>query len=156
MKSKQVIALVIAGLISLLVVGLIMSFLAKRAGTALLQGAIESKTGQTVTVGTEKLPDTFPKDFPVYPGAKVISSVSGIQQDKTNGIIVTFTTTDGLDKVVPFYKSGLSINGWTITSSFDSDSVQTWVIAKGSTQGNVSISSQKDLTTIQVALGDKE
>ena len=176
-KTKTVVAVAIVGIIILFVVGLAIKFFAKNAGTALPQGAIENKTdlktdlkdvekgkftitdtktGQTVNVGGEELPGTFPKDFPVYPGAKVVSSVSGSQQEKVNGLLVIFTTPDGLDKVVPFYKSGLSTSGWAITSSFDSDTIQTWVVTKSVTEGSVSITSQKDQTTIQVALGDKE
>lgn len=177
LKAKPVIALVIGGVVIFFVISMVINFFAKKAGTALLQGTIENqtgvktdlknaekgemvftdtKTGQTVNIGGEKLPDTFPKDFPIYQGAKVVSSASNIQQEKTNGLLVIFTTTDGLDKVVPFYKNGLNTNGWTITSSFDSDTVQTWAVTKGSLEGSVSITSQKDQTTIQVALGDKE
>lgn len=117
----------------------------------------DTKTGQTVNVGGEKLPDAFPKDFPIYPGAKVVASVSNTQQGKGNGLLVTFTASDGLDKVVPFYKNGLSTNGWTITSSFDSDTLQTWAITKGTTEGSVSITtSATDPLTIVVALGEKE
>ncbi len=176
-KIKPVIVLAIGGIIALFVIGLAISFFAKKAGKALLQEAIENKTGvktdlkdiekgkltftdtktsQTVNVGGEKLPDTFPKDFPIYQGAKVISSVSNIQQGKGNGLLVTFTTPDGLDKVVPFYKSGLSKSGWTVTSSFDSDTIQTWAIIKNTSEGSVSITSEKDLTTIVVTLRDKE
>ena len=118
----------------------------------------DTKTGQTVNVRGEKLPDTFPKDFPIYPGAKVVSSVSNIQQGKGNGLLVTFTipSGQGLNKVVPFYKSGLNTSGWTITSSFDSDTIQTWAIAKGSTEGSVAITSERDQMTVIVTLGDKE
>jgi len=171
-KMGPIVALAIGGMIILFVVGL-------TAGTGLLQRIIENKTGvktdlknvekgkltftdtktgQTVNVGGEKLPDTFPKDFPIYQGAKVVSSVSNIQQGKGNGLLVTFTIPSGhgLNKVVPFYKSGLNTSGWTITSSFDSDTIQTWAIAKGSTEGSVAITSERDQMTVIVTLGDKE
>lgn len=183
-KSSGMKPVVIVGIVCLVLLFIVgtalslgMKFFAKKAGTSVLQGVIENqtgvktnltdiekgkfsvtdtKTGQTVNVGGETLPDTFPKDFPVYPGAKVAASVSNIQQGKGNGMLVTFTTPDGLDKVVPFYKSGLSTNGWTTTSSFDSDTTQTWAITKGTTEGSVSIVSEKNETTIQVVLGQKE
>src|SRR3990167_8427134 len=133
-KTKIVVALAIGGIIILFVV----SLTAGRKGKLTFT---DTKTGQTVNVGGEKLPDTFPKDFPIYPGAKVVSSVSNIQQGKGNGLLVTFTIPvgQGLNKVVPFYKNGLNTSGWTITSSFDSDTFQTWAIAKGTTEGSVSI-----------------
>lgn len=119
----------------------------------------DTKTGQTVIVEGEKLPDTFPKDFPIYQGAKVITAVSNNQSGKDNGLLVTFAVPDGhgLDKVVPFYKNGLSTSGWTIVSSFDSDTMQSWVIAKGTTEGSVAITtSESDPLTIVVTLGEKE
>ena len=171
---KPVVVFIISGVVILFVVGLAIQFFAKKAGTSLLQGVIENKTGvktnlediekgkvtftdtktgQTVAVGGEKLPDSFPKDFPIYPGAKIVSSLS------SNGLLVTFTAPDGhgLAKVVPFYKNGLGASGWTITSSFDSDTIQTWAIAKGTTEGSVSITtSERDPLTIVVTLGEKE
>src|SRR3989338_8122577 len=159
-KMTPVVPLVIGGIIILLVVGLTMQFFAKKAGTSLKTNLediekgkatfTDTKTGETVNIGGEKLPDTFPKDFPIYPGAKIVSSVS------SNGLLVTFTAPDGhgLAKVVPFYKNGLGASGWTITSSFDSDTIQTWAIAKGTTEGSVSITtSERDPLTIVVTLG---
>lgn len=173
---KPIVAVGVGCLILLFIVGTAISlglkFFAKKAGTSLLQGVIENKTGvktdlqdiekgkatftdtktgETVNIGGEKLPDSFPKDFPIYPGAKIVSSVS------SNGLLVTFTASDGLNKVVPFYKNGLGASGWTITSSFDSDTIQTWAIAKGTTEGSVSITtSERDPLTIVVMLGEKE
>lgn len=155
---KPTITLVIGGIVILFVIGLTIMFFAKKAAPAAKTDLTltDTKTGQTTNVGGEKLPDTFPKDFPIYQGAKVVSSVSSAQQEKGKGLLVTFTTPDGLDKIVPFYKSGLNTSAWAITSSFDSDTIQTWTIAKGTTEGSVSITSQKDQTTIQVELRDKE
>jgi len=154
-----------------------MKFFAKKAGTSLLQGFIENKTGvktnlgdiekgkvtftdpktgQTVNVGGETLPETFPKDFPVYKGAKVVGSVSNTQAGTGNGFLVTFTTTDSLDKVVAFYKSGLTASGWDTTSAFNSDAVQTWSITKGTQEGGVTISADNETTSILVTLGEKE
>ena len=147
-KTKPVVVLVIGGIIILFVLSLTTKFFAKKERKPTLT---DTKTGQTVDVGGEKLPETFPKDFPIYQGAKVVSSAS-------NGHLVTFTipSGQGLNKVVPFYKSGLNTSGWTITSSFDSDTIQTWAIAKGSTEGSVAITSERDQMTVIVTLGDKE
>lgn len=119
----------------------------------------KDKKGNSAEFGTsDKLPEGFPKDFPIYQGAKVVSSVTNTQQGKGNELLVTFTIPagQGLNKVVPFYKSGLNTSGWTITSSFDSDTIQTWAITKGSTEGSVAITSERDQMTIIVTLGEKE
>lgn len=178
-KINSFVIFIVGGVAILFIVSLIIGFLVKKAGTTLFQGALENKTdvktnlkdiekgkitftdtktGQTVDIGGEKLPDAFPKDFPIYQGAKVVSSISNIQQGKGNGLLVTFTipSGQGLSKVVPFYKSGLNTSGWTITSSFDSDTIQTWAIAKGTKEGSVSITSERDQMTVVVTLGEKE
>lgn len=180
-KMSPIVGVGIGCFILLLLVGTGISFavrfFAKKAGVSVLQGAIEnktgiktnlqdiekgkmtftdSKTGQTVSVGSQKLPDTFPKDFPVYTNATVAGSVSGVQDGKGNGFLVTFATSDGLDKVVPFYTKELASNGWRTTASFNSDTVQTWAVSKGAMEGSVSITSENDQTTILVAIGNKE
>ena len=150
---KLVLVYLVVGLV---VYGLIYYFVyAKKGGYDYnaSPSSYATPTVETVNVEGAQLPDTFPKDFPIYPGAKIVSSVS------SNGLLVTFTVPDGhgLAKVVPFYKNGLGASGWTITSSFDSDTIQTWAIAKGTTEGSVSITtSERDPLTIVVTLGEKE
>ena len=164
-KINPTVVFIIGGVIILFVISLTVKFFPKISVKTNLKDVKKGKltftdteTGQTVSVGGEKLPDRFPKDFPIYQGAKVVSSVSNSQQGKRNGLLVTFTipSGQGLDKVVPFYKSGLITSGWTITSSFDSDTIQTWAISKGSTEGSVAITSERDQMTVIVTLGDKE
>src|SRR3989344_3507920 len=95
--KKKVNPLVFVGigclvLLVLLGVGstIVTKFFAKQIGTGLVEKAIESKTGvktniedlekgkmtftdektgAKVDIGTNEVPDTFPKDFPLYPGA---------------------------------------------------------------------------------------
>ena len=164
-KINPTVVLVIGSVIILSIISLTTKFFSKTGVKTNLEDVkkekltfTDTKTGQTINVGGEKLPDKFPKDFPIYQGAKVVSSVSNIQQGKGNGLLVTFTipSGQGLNKVVPFYKNGLSTSGWTITSSFDSDTIQKWAIAKGSTEGSVAITSERDQMTVIVTLGDKE
>jgi hypothetical protein len=63
----------------------------------------------SVYVGGEgvKLPEDFPKDIPVYPGAKLSASVSAAQTG-TSGHMVTFATADAPEKVAAFYKGKFS------------------------------------------------
>jgi len=150
---KLVLVYLVVGLV---VYGLIYYFVyAKKGGYDYnaSPSSYATPTVETVNVEGAQLPDTFPKDFPIYPGAKIVSSVS------TNGLLVTFTPPDGhgLNNVVPFYKSELETSGWNITSSFDSDTIQTWAISKGTMEGSVSITTfEKDPMTIEVALGEKK
>lgn len=154
-------------------------FLMKRVGVGLIQSAIESKTGvktnlqdiqngkmtftdnktgQTVDIGTGKLPDNFPSDFPQYPGAKVTGTLSGGKAGgANNGFWVTFSTPDSFEKVSSFYTTALKTNGWTTTSSFNAGSVTTLAIEKGNMDGSIAISTdtQKKETTMVVTLGEK-
>jgi hypothetical protein len=156
---------------------LALHFFARKVGTSLLQSAIESKTGvktnlqdiqngkmsftdtktgETVDIGTGKLPDNFPVDFPQYPGAKVEGSLTGSQTGSSNGFWVTFSTPDAMDKVVAFYKTGFKNNGWNITGTMDVGSVTTYTVEKGSLEGTVAISADTDKkeTGIVVTLGN--
>jgi|SRR3989344_3048656 len=176
-KKSFLVPFVIAGIIVLLLAAFAMMFVAKKVGKSLIEEVIErktgvetdldnvekgelnftdTKTGQTVSIGGEKLPDTFPKDFPVYQGAKVVSSASGSQQGQGEGFFVTFTTPDGLDNVVPFYEKELAANGWAVVSSFNSDIVQTWEVIKDPMQGGISITSEPNQTTIVVTLSEQK
>jgi len=151
-------------------------FFSKQIGLGFLQGAIEKqtgvktnlgdiekgklsftdeKTGTKVDIGSDKLPDTFPKDFPVYPGAKVTGVLSGTEKGKSTGTWVTFTTSDSKDKVASFYKTGLSANGWIEESTFAGGDTVTQTVSKGDISGTVGITqadSDKE-TEILVMLG---
>lgn len=164
--------LVVAGLVGTLV----MRFFAKRAGLGLLQGAIESrtgvktnlqdlsngkmtitdpKTGSKVDIGSNTVPDTFPKDFPIYPGAKVTSSLSGAQAGKSNGFWLTLSTPDSVDAVAAYYKAQLAVNTWTIQQTYSAGGTTTETMTKGVWSGSLAIakSSSDKETQIVIILG---
>ncbi len=164
--------LVILGIAS----SIVMHFFAKRIGTGLLQSAIESrtgvktnlqdlqngkmtltdqKTGAKMDIGSGQIPDSFPKDFPIYPGSKVTSSLSGAQQGKSNGFWVTLTTADSFDKVDAYYKNALSSSGWKTSSTFSTSGTTTSGVTKGTMSGSLSITqtSGNKETDIVVVLG---
>lgn len=75
-------------------------------------GSVEVKTrdkeGKETNVQfgpNSKIPDDFPKNVPIYPGSKVMSTVS-LAEGK-NGHLVTLSTTDEPSKVVEYYKKNL-------------------------------------------------
>jgi hypothetical protein len=61
----------------------------------------DPKTGAIVRAGAT-VPDGWPSSVPIYPGAKVVASLS-----TPDGKQVTFTTTDSPDQVDAFYKAKL-------------------------------------------------
>jgi hypothetical protein len=152
-------------------------FFAKNVGVGLLQGAIEKKTGvktnlqdiekgkmtftdektgAKVDIGSTTLPDTFPKDFPVYPGAKVTGVLSGTQKGKSSGFWVTLTTSDSVDKVAAYYKTNLKANGWSTTATYAAGDTSTNVVEKGTLSGTVAVTkgTGSKETDIVIAIGD--
>jgi hypothetical protein len=115
----------------------------------------DNKTGATVDVGSGKVPDTFPKDFPVYPGAMVTSSLSGGKPGEGSGFWLTLTTGDAAQKVADFYTKGFASGGWTIEATYTANDTTTQTVKKGSMSGNVSISREDEGTTqIVIVLGE--
>ena len=79
------------------------------ANVNLQNGNVSIKTDQgsfTVQNGA-KLPDGFPSDVPLYPGAAVQSS-AGSTTAEGQGFLITATSTDAPDKVIAFYKEKLA------------------------------------------------
>ncbi len=181
--AKPLILVGLGCLVILVVIGLgvtvAMKFVAKKAGVSLLENVIEkktgvntdlsdlekgkmtftdNKTGQTVDIGSGEIPQSFPKDFPVYQGAKVTGSLSGGQAGEGNGFWLTLSTTDATNKVVDFYKEALKINGWEVQSTMAVDGATTYTVTKGKMSGSVSVSKGGDNeqagTSIVIALGE--
>ena len=75
----------------------------------------ESRTA-SYQAGTEGLPTDYPKDVPVYPGAKVTSSLAGSDKNK-EGSMVTFESSAALTDLAAYYRNQLEANGWMIRSS---------------------------------------
>lgn len=168
-------------LVLLVIIGIIASlairFFAKGIGMGLISGAIEnrtgvktnlgdlekgkmtftdSKTGTKVDIGGGKVPDTFPKDFPIYPGAKVTSSLTGAQAGKSNGFWLTLATPDSLGTVTSFYKTQLSSNQWVVEQTYTAGDTMTETLTKGTWSGSLAItkgSSDKE-TQIVIILGE--
>lgn len=181
-KTNPLVFVGIGCLVLLVLLGvgstIVTKFFAKQIGTGLVEKAIESKTGvktniedlekgkmtftdektgAKVDIGTNEVPDTFPKDFPLYPGAKVTSSLSGEQSGKSNGFWLTMTSQDSADKVLAFYKTELAKNGWTIESTFTANDMTNQTVKKGTWSGSLSVgkNSGSDETQIVIILGEE-
>ncbi len=118
----------------------------------------DTKTGAKVDIGSGKVPDTFPKDFPLYPGAKVVSAMSGNESGSNSGFWLTMTTTDSLDKVEAFYKTQFATGGWTVSSTFTTEGTTSETVEKGQWSGSLAISEDSSTkeTQIVIILGQQE
>lgn len=85
----------------------------------------------------------MPDYAPLYPGA----TVSGVIETETNGNkykMVTFDTTDSIDKVVDYYKGALTKGGWTVPTTFMSGDAGMLGAQKGDKEVSVAISHEAD------------
>lgn len=120
----------------------------------------DEKTGSEVTIGDEKIPADFPKDFPLYAGAKPTGNVSGIGDDKEKGIWLLMETTDEITKVTAYYEAELTKSGWAKEEKMTFGTASTWKVSKGDLEGTVVVSALSDKekkgTSILITLSTKK
>ena len=82
--------------------------------------SIKTQDGVVLSGENAKIPDNFPKDVPVFPGAKATLVTT---DTKSEMFSVSLTTADTLENVGAYYKKELAANGWkeeqTMTQSGD-------------------------------------
>ena len=64
--------------------------------------------------GTNKIPPDFPKDFPIYSKATVVSYGPILPSNPKLGNVLVLQTSDHKTTVLDFYKSELPANGWCL------------------------------------------
>jgi hypothetical protein len=136
-----------ARVLSCLFVGLLASLPACRRGGSEKVSyssdgkAVEVQTPQgtaRVSAGdTASVPADFPKDIPIYPGARVTASFSGSGAGGS-GEMVTFETNDPPEKVGAYYKSRLS-GRFSNTADMGSSGTHTLVFSDASGKRSVSL-----------------
>lgn len=78
-------------------------------------GTMEVKTADgTMNVGTATVPDEWPKDAPVYPGATASYSATMNGSEGKQGLALVLMTTDSQEVVATYYKAELVKEGWTM------------------------------------------
>lgn len=103
---------------------------------------IESEDG-TATIGSQELPDNFPSDIPVFPGATVLGSVTGSASDGS-GIFVSLNSTDSMDDVKDFYGYRLSDNGWGEEQKTTIGNITNYSVMKGDRRLSISLTPYED------------
>ncbi len=82
--------------------------------------SVQGNDGQSVTIGqSNKLPDGFPEDVPVYDPATVTNSMS-LASDKGSTFSVQLETEDTVETVSAWYDTELKGKGWTIKGTMNS------------------------------------
>lgn len=135
-------------------------FLSKTAGESVdvenngKKITVNGKQGQFSYSAEGQLPNGFPSDFPIYPGAKLSSSwTTGGEDGK--GISVVWETSDSADQVMNFYKNKLSAASWKIDNEFTQEQMQTLSFEKDNVSGFVGLAKTDAKLTISVTLGFK-
>lgn len=125
------------------------------------KGTVEFKTKEgTIKAGDNKLPDNFPKDIPVYRGAKVKGSLSS-QTGKGASMTVALDAKAGFDDVASYYKKEMLAEGWQEKSKFETGEgaarVGMYGYEKANRSATISVSrDEKDTEAkISIILADK-
>ena len=97
---------------------------------------VEQKEGKAefAREGSLDLPDNFPTDVYIYPGAKILMSFS----DK-NGITVTLATDDNLPDVAGKYEEEMSKKGWNQETTMKMQQIQIYTYKKGNQNVTIQI-----------------
>ena len=99
-----------------------------------------------------ELPDDFPKDFPVYKNATLVSKWSSTDEE-ASGMSVMWETEDSVVKVSEFYKDELVKADWKITSTFSQEESSIFTLEKGETEGHLGITKTDDKVSISITFG---
>ena len=103
----------------------------------------------------DELPENFPKDFPIYENAKLISKWSSEDQEGS-GLSLMWETDDTLDKVSDFYESQFEKNGWNITSTFKQEDSTVFSAEKDSQEALLGIAVVEEKLNISVVFGSNK
>jgi len=115
------------------------------------------KTGNGSLSVSNKLPDSFPGDFPVYKGADVQGSYSA-NQNGISGLAVTWQTGDSFDDVTAFYTDKFKSGGWKASANGTVGDSSYWAgeNASGTKAFYLAVSKSDGNTSIIGTVGDKE
>lgn len=113
------------------------------------QSFTDPKTGATINLGINKIPDNFPKDFPIYTNATITSSQTG------NGFWLTLISNDDINKVSSYYENALKENGWSATKTTTTSTIS-WSISRENLIGYLTITNENNKTSIVVVLGESK
>ncbi len=113
-------------------------------------GTVKMKTedGEDVTVtagGDAKLPADFPKDVPLYKGAKMVATAN-----TPEGVQVSLQSSDAADTVAAGCRKLMEAEGWTAGASMDMGAMTMLVFKKDDREVAVQVMNDGKQTTINV------
>ncbi len=151
-KSNKTLVIVAIVVVVLIILGTLGKIIQRKISQKV---TLKSNEGDFTFEEGGKLPEGFPQDFPVYPGAKLTSSwTAGGESSK--GTSVVWESDDATSKVADFYKSELVAKGWKITANFNQEDTSTYSFEKNNVSGFFGVAKgEKGKTNISVTIGVK-
>lgn len=158
--SKMGLRVVTALAVVAIAIALVAGYVATHRSTSLVpathgQNATTSPTAASSMDPAVVVPSDFPKDFPVYPGARP-TFVGGDTSFGTTIWTMNWETTDSIDQAYAWYQTRLGQGDWTITSKAgggDGDTISFTRKSKPSCVGDLAISQRySGVTQINVTV----
>ena len=97
-----------------------------------------------------QIPDTFPKDVLLYPGARPDSSMTSAEST-----MVSFKTPDDVGKVGQRYKGDMAAAGWKETSAFTSEESWMLTFVKETRRASVFVNKDEAGAMIMITLDNR-
>ncbi len=159
MNKKYLVGAIV--LVGLIVVGARAGLM--KSSTTLDTKETEEKSIDDVTVTTDqgtwstsdKLPNDFPADVPVYPGSTVQGSLAAGQDTSSEGHYVGLQTADSVDDVAKWYKGEIAKQGWKIQADATVNGTSVLSAEKSGRIATVTIATESGKTIIALVVANK-
>ena len=101
--------------------------------------------------GNVSLPEGFPKEISIYPGARINTSAK-----TPEAMTVLLSTADPVTKVADYYEQQCKANGWSIQTTLNSAETRILSASKGKTTCTLNVSQNDGQTTVAIVITSKD
>lgn len=108
---------------------------------------------ENLVIEEEKISDNLPKDFPIYPNAKLESAYSS-KGEEVEATSVIWRTKGSVEEIGDYYKTQLKSSGWQLKDETEELETVTFSFERGDTIGFLGLGKEdSDNVFISVTLG---
>ncbi len=110
--------------------------------------------GSGLAAGSAKVADALPAFAPLYPGAKVISTMTGSDAGGSSGSVVVLESADSLAKITAFYDARIAASGAKQQMRMDQEGSAIRGVGNAEGKGGalISVSDSGDARTISITV----
>lgn len=127
---------------------------------------VTTTDGASATIATEgsglsessaKVAQSLPAFAPMYPGAKVVTTMTGMDQGGSSGSVVVLESEDSLAKITAFYDGKISASGAKQQMRMDQEGSAMRGLGNADGKGGamISISDAGDMRTISITVSNE-